>query len=374
MNEPGERTRALNNVFKGGGGLDTGLIERLRNGKGPLDRSPTDLAAVRVLRGHCPLGIRDYLSEHVREDREVHYFTFLRDPVDRILSHYFPIREGRRGYGSDRHALAPLPADPTLDDLLETGYIHDNLHTRMLSGLPEPFGEVTDAMLEQAKGNLRDGLIFFGLTERFDESVVLAKQRLGFRSILYKTHGRLNSARPRGQDVPEKLREAAERCNRYDIELYRYAQELFDRIPERRELEFEVELAALRAAKGEGAIAPAAPAPEGFAGGKKEWRMLLHARALVLRLEWQIARRRARVADTGGPKALQNELTAAQSRIQELEDVLPRDKGGGHGAEPAEPEPQRAAAGSKRGSKRAARRAAARAGPGKRDGNGGNHG
>ena len=102
---------------------------------------------------------------------------------------------------------------------------------------------------------------FLGLTERFAESVVLAKQRLGLRSILYKTEGRRNSARPRGQHVPEELREAAERCNRYDIELYRYAQELFDSIPERRELEFEVEFAALRAAKGEGAIASTAPAP-----------------------------------------------------------------------------------------------------------------
>ena len=233
MNEPGERTRALNNVFKGGGGFDSGLIERLRSGKGPLDRSPTDLATAKILRGHCPLGIRDYLGEHVQEGREVHYFTFLRNPVDRILSHYFLIREERRGYGSGKHALAPLPADPTLENMRECGYIHDNLQTRMLSGLPEPFGEVTDGMLKQAKGNLRDGLIFFGLTERFAESVVLAKQRLGLRSILYKTEGRRNSARPRGQDVPEELREAAERCNRYDIELYRYAQELFDSIPER---------------------------------------------------------------------------------------------------------------------------------------------
>ena len=59
----------------------------------------------------------------------------------------------------------------------------------MLSGLTEPFGEVTDEMLEQAKHNLREELVFFGLTERFDESLVLAKRRLGFRSILYRSPG-----------------------------------------------------------------------------------------------------------------------------------------------------------------------------------------
>ena len=53
-------------------------------------------------------------------------------------------------------------------------------------GCAEPFGEVTDEMLEQAKHNLRDDIVYFGLTERFDESLVLAKRRLGFRSILYR--------------------------------------------------------------------------------------------------------------------------------------------------------------------------------------------
>src|ERR671918_2980811 len=53
MNEPGARSRALGNVFKGGGGVSKALIERLRGGKGP------DLEAVRLIRGHFPLGIRE---------------------------------------------------------------------------------------------------------------------------------------------------------------------------------------------------------------------------------------------------------------------------------------------------------------------------
>ena len=54
-----------------------------------------------------------------------------------------------------------------------------------------------------------------------------------------------------GSEVPaSNTSEARERSNRYDIELYRYACELFENAPERGQLEFEVELAALRAAKG----------------------------------------------------------------------------------------------------------------------------
>src|SRR5262245_11315301 len=232
MNEPGARSRALGNVFKGGGGISKTPIARLRDGKGP------DLTNVRLLRGHVPLGIREYLPRYLPQDRELRCFTFLREPVDRILSHYFAIRGAGRGYG-----LPPLTAAATLDDALEGGYLHDNLQTRMLSGLPEPFGEVDGEMLKQAKHNLREGLAFVGLTERFDESLVLAKQRLGLRTILHDSNSRVNTSRPRGDEVPADLRRAAERYNRYDIRLYRYAQKLFDSAPERQESEFQVEAA-----------------------------------------------------------------------------------------------------------------------------------
>jgi hypothetical protein len=304
-NEPGSRSRGLGNVFKGGGGTSKGLLDRLRKDNGP------DLRRVALIRGHFPLGIRDYLPK----DREVACFTFLREPADRLLSHYFAIREYGRGYG-----LPPLPEDASLDDAIERGYIHDNLQTRMLCGLPDPFGEVDDEMLEQAKANLRDGLVFFGLTERFDESLVLAKRRLGFSRILYRSSSRVNATRPRGRDVPAGLRAAAERSNRYDIELYRYAQELFEGVEERRELEFQVEVAALQAAKAEDEVDLEMPAPEGFTGDADTWRILLEAKATALRLEWERSRHRIpNVPATMEAEALGTDLRAAQARIRRLE-------------------------------------------------------
>jgi hypothetical protein len=316
MNEPGPRTQALGNVFKGGGGLSKELIGRLRDGKGP------ELKGVGLVRGHFPLGIREYIRQYIRKDTEVRWFTFLRDPVDRTLSHYFQVVEYE---GS--HELPPLPASATLEDALEGGYIHDNLHTRMLSGIPDPFGEVTEEMLERAKRNLREELVFFGLTERFDESLVLAKQRLGFRGILYRSSSRVNDARPRGREVPAELARAAERCNRYDIELYREARELFDAAPELGELEFEVELAALRAAKADGELALDVPPPDRFDGGPEAWRMLLVARAELQRAEWQHARSRlSGIARTAEQETLESELSAARSRVNQLDRQLERVK------------------------------------------------
>ena len=217
---------------------------------------------------------------------------------------------------------------PTIEDALERGYIHDNLHTRMLSGQVEPFGTVDEEMLEQAKRNLREELVFFGLTERFDESLVLAKRRLGFRSILYKTSGRVNTARARGEEVPDELLETAREYNRYDIELYRYAQELFDAAPERSELDFEVELAALRVAKADGELDAEVPMPDRYGGDEQAWRMLLEARTEAQHLEWELAEAGVRAAAARRTmrevKEQMERMESAPERLNELEQEVER--------------------------------------------------
>jgi hypothetical protein len=286
VNVPGEQRLAFANVFKGAGGLSTGRLTSLREGKGPEIEE-----GVRVVQGHFPLGIREYLPKHMPKPRELRCFTFLREPVDRMLSQYLRARqnierhrlEGRPVPRHRQPGFSQPPKAPTLDDALAGGYIHDNLHTRMLCGDPEPFGEVTEEMLEAAKRNLGEELVFFGLTERFDESLVLAKRRLGLRAILYRSTRRVNPVRPRREEVPAELRRAAERCNGYDIELYRHAKELFEEALASRDLEFEVELAALIAAKDDGELQVSTPVPLGFDGDEEAWRMLVHARATTLR-------------------------------------------------------------------------------------------
>jgi Sulfotransferase family len=323
MNEPRRLVRSVGNVFKGHGGISTELIGRLAT-KDPIP----ELKGYRVVTGHIHFGIREDLVRHVAGRRRVRYYTLLREPVDRTLSHYFQVLDG----GGRAYRLPPLPADATLRDALESGYIADNVQTRMLSGVPDPFGIVTDAMLEQAKQNLREEFVAFGLAERFDESLVLAKQRSVFKQILYTTIGRVNPARPRGEEVPEDLREAAAHINRYDIELYRFAQGLFDDAPERRRLDFVVELAALRAAKAEGETEVDAPAPAGYGGDEESWRMLVTARATVLRLELELARWR-----------LERERVAEARR----KSGQPGQKSGQPGQEPDRPRPKRAARGAR---------------------------
>jgi hypothetical protein len=324
VHEPGSRSRALPNVFKGGGGLSTTPMERFRSGSGPRLKP-----GVALVRGHVPLGIREYLPSYLPKQRKLDCFTFLREPTDRMLSHFYAIRdrhEGREQPG--KYSQGALPPDATLDDALAAGIVHDNLQTRMLCGDPEPFGEVTEEMLDAAKRNLSTELVFFGLTERFDESLVLAKRRLGLRVILYRQSGRVNPERPRGDEIPAELRRAAERLNRYDSELYRHASELFESALEDRDLEFEVELAALRAAKTDGELEVTTPAPAAFGGDEEAWRMLVGATAQVHHLEQQLSGVASRAAsDRARTRILKQEIErreAAPERMAELEREVER--------------------------------------------------
>jgi hypothetical protein len=223
---PGE-VLSLGNIFKGAGGFDARRAAR-------LPQSIKDLRRAAVLGGHVPFGIRRYLPDETR------YITLLREPIERTLSQYYSML----GFSS-KWKSNPLPKGAALEDVLaQRDVIFDNLQTRMLSDELDPAATVTDEMLEQAKRNLGEVFLAFGLSERFDESVVLIMRRLGLAQATY-VRQRV-SDRPRGNEVPPDVKRSAERANRFDIELHRWAAERFDRIIADQDTGFEVALASHR--------------------------------------------------------------------------------------------------------------------------------
>jgi hypothetical protein len=207
-NHPPDTVGRLENLFAGARDIAPEALERMRN-------ADAWTMWMHALRGHHPLGIRDFLPADTR------YVTFLREPVDRLLSHYHFEREHESRLGAK---LPDLDPDTPFGDALADGRFLDNVQTRILCGDPEPFGEVTREMLDRAKENLRSDSLVFGLTERFDESLVLIGRRLGFRDLAYQSR-HVNSRRPR--HVSRKTASLAREFDRYDIELYEDARELF---------------------------------------------------------------------------------------------------------------------------------------------------
>jgi hypothetical protein len=271
-NFPPGTARVLGNVFHGVGRVSRGPIGRLRQSGHVLTRD------IHLLGGHIPFGVRDFLPPDSR------YITFLRNPVERTLSHYYRLLSIHRG-----KAIPGLPEEPSLEQLFDEGqYLHDNLQTRMLSGIAEPFDEVTEEMLEQAKENLSTGFVAFGLTDRFDESLVLLKRALGLRSVVYVSQ-RMTTARPRTAESKTQMMPVAERYNAYDMELYRWAAERFDQTVAQQDPDFVVDLGALRLAVSGGTNM--APAPAAAALNRQRlWEELVKARAELLGWEYDNAK------------------------------------------------------------------------------------
>lgn len=304
--------RKTTNVFKGGGGIDPAPLARLREASAEI------LASTSALHAHLPLGIRQLLPAGTR------YLTLLREPVERTLSHVHGMRSASDDAAASR-SLEEVLADRSL--------LLDNLQTRMLSGVLEPFAEVTGEMLAQAKQNLASPSLTFGLTERFDESLVLIKQRLGWRSLVYRSQ-RVNDKRPHAAQLSSHELQAVERHNAHDLELYRFASELFARTIATQGRDFAIELAALRVALGAKLGEQARPALVGL--DDEAWKALVTARAELLLREQELAG--ARQA-TAGLRALLDDTGEMISDLQQRAATIRKEMERGHkrASRPARP-------------------------------------
>ena len=195
---------------------------------------------------HVPLGLcRQYLPGTTR------YITVLREPVDRVLSHYhFHAQEGNppgsRGdirlrkvweqiLTNERAELAEPQEVVALEEdaefSLEEGLrrkicIYDNFMTRFLWGGESIYGELPPDALDRAKKNVA-GLWFVGIRERLDDSLVLLGRRLGLGLMPYNLR-HVSKKRPALEETSPELRKLVAEHNALDVELYRFARELFE--------------------------------------------------------------------------------------------------------------------------------------------------
>jgi hypothetical protein len=177
------------------------------------------LAGIRAVAGHFYFGVHQDTSLPCR------YFTFLRDPVERIVSHYHFVR------GQPDHYLHGAATRLGLREYVEVcgGAEPNNDQTRLLAGreTASPDGTCTPEMLSVAKRNL-DRHDVVGLTEEFDQSLLLLANAFDWRRPYYVKQ---NVSRRSGsrEELDDVTRAAIIACNSLDVELYRYGRELFER-------------------------------------------------------------------------------------------------------------------------------------------------
>ena len=177
--------------------------------------------------------------------------TFLRRPVDRVVSLFehsrrkpeFPMSQRlmKSGIDSPKELVARGIASNQQTKLLGTEYDFSELLERFKRGelgarqarlrlLQETRRDATPETLERAKARLQE-MQFVGITEAFDDSLRLFSKALGIDSDL--TSYRIDAAsageqRARRSRYGEDELAAVAEANRFDLELYEFAKDLFE--------------------------------------------------------------------------------------------------------------------------------------------------
>lgn len=141
-----------------------------------LDRS--QVGRLRFVRGHLLYGI------HLALPQPAHYITLLRDPCQRLVSTYHHILQ-RPGHRLHRTLIA---RQMTFTDFVTSGLTleSDNWQLRCISGDVETrFGQCGSEMLQRAKANIERNFALVGVSEMFDETLVLLGRMYGWRALCY---------------------------------------------------------------------------------------------------------------------------------------------------------------------------------------------
>jgi len=198
---------------------------------------------IKCVRGHLPF------APELFAPRAITCFTILRDPVERVVSeYYFNLHNP-----TIRFHAALVRERITLDQFVNSerfAEVH-NTQTRMLSGAKAGVGRRES--LELAFTNLGERIAMVGISERFEETLLLNRAILGWRHVIYR---RVNVNRHRpvlGAIAPSTLA-AIERANSLDRELYRYACARFEELLQHHHITNSDVIALRRASQVYGAV------------------------------------------------------------------------------------------------------------------------
>ena len=162
---------------------------------------------------------------HLKHLKKPFYFTILRNPFNRFVSHYyFFYYEKQDNYNCHLNELS----DEFLDQYILK---YKNIQTAYVSGIPWHSDIATTVLKEQlkvAKDNLNTKFHCFGIYENLEESIQLLKKKapdwLIFPELPLPI---LNASIAPKMNINERVKSKFEEANKLDIELYSYAKKLF---------------------------------------------------------------------------------------------------------------------------------------------------
>ena len=186
-----------------------------------LELTLEEKKAVRLISGHTAYGIHEFVPGTST------YITFLRDPVERVVSFYHFVKNHEQHYLYSAIANEFTGIKPFVSSGITK--MVDNGQTRLISGarLEPGYGEITSQLFEQAKANLDQSFSVIGLTEQFDMSLLLLREAFNWQDINYVRQN-VTKATPHERILTPEERETILEFNQWDIALYEYASARFE--------------------------------------------------------------------------------------------------------------------------------------------------
>lgn len=178
-----------------------------------------DRLGPRLLMGHTVFGLHRYVPGPCT------YISLVRKPRSLVLSQYrFVLRTP-----GHRHHDVVTSQHMGIAEYIRSGISMemDNSQTRAIAGdLSTPYGACTDEMLETAKRNIEEHFTVVGLTERFDETLVLLQKRFRWSKLHYVRANVAPNTQP--VELSDEAGALIAEHNRLDDQLYLYVTERFD--------------------------------------------------------------------------------------------------------------------------------------------------
>jgi len=210
-----------------------------------LKKIPTDFSKYKLIIGH--FGYRLY---RILPKQPV-YMTMLRDPVEQVISVY-EYSQLRSTQDQNRNLFSTKSLDELLNDSHEI-LRFTNIQTRQIAAdmNEELFKEICkktsygnasysqislselynntyeDKFIKIAKQHLSE-FAFFGLVERYEESLFLLSYTFGWRPIRNITKKNASINRLQYKDLSKQIMNLILECTTLDRELYFYAKQLFE--------------------------------------------------------------------------------------------------------------------------------------------------
>jgi hypothetical protein len=175
--------------------------------------SPARKSEVGAVMGHINFGGHSLLPRPAR------YVTFVRRPVERIISHYYHVLRNPQHYLHDEvrsrsMSLAAYAASGLSTEL-------ENDQTRLIAGPGEYASD--QEMLAAAYRNIERHFDCVGIAERFAESLVLISHLRGW-TVPYYRDANIGANRPRHSEMFAEAIAIIEERNQCDMELYQFAE------------------------------------------------------------------------------------------------------------------------------------------------------